>query len=563
MHRTGDRHRFLVLRWACSLAAGLAFCCASVFAQTTDLQQLLLAARTDKAGDCSLQVDALARVLCTGVIKVGVRTDYPPYAYRSNDSLRGFEVDLARQLASRLGVRPDFSVVTAANRIALLGEGRIDATIATMGHTLQRDREALFVRPHYYQSRTVVLGRKEFALDGMSSLRGKTVCVTVGNSTNAELSSSGARLMLFDNALRLVDELRLGGCSLVAQDDSFFAAYLQRPAFAANYEVKFGFAPLPWGMAVSRDGGERLARALALALRQMHADGSLEALAQTHGAGSKFLADQRVLWASSLCAAASGLADSNCVLPPRDGQLAPTLFAGAVNKLEQTVKDFTGVKITLAMLKTRIALELFLEGIVFSLLLVSGAVAATFGLALIFGAALSSRRGWVRWPMRCLLWVMQSTPLILLMILAGVLVSAFGAVSPFSALVGAVVVLGLFNGSNAGQAVAEAMATLRAEKPGEPPRLMAAVHRAGAQVVAFVVNATRGSPAASVIGVPELLSALTDIASFSSERATTYTLLLVFYMLVVALVVRLGHAWQLRLARDERKNERPEEFKRA
>jgi polar amino acid transport system substrate-binding protein len=78
--------------------------------------------------------------------------------------------------------------------------------------------------------------------------------------------------------------------------------------------------------------------------------------------------------------------------------------------------------------------------------------------------------------------------------------------------------------------------------------LSAAVYRARAQVVAFIVNATRGSPAASVMGVPELLSALNDVASFSSERITTYTFLLVFYMLLVALVHRLANVWQARLA---------------
>jgi hypothetical protein len=136
--------------------------------------------------------------------------------------------------------------------------------------------------------------------------------------------------------------------------------------------------------------------------------------------------------------------------------------------------------------------------------------------------------------MRCLLWPMQSTPLILLMILASVLVGAAGATSPLVALAAAVLVLGLFNGSNAGQAVAEAMLTLREERAPAKPALSAAVYRARAQMVAFIVNATRGSPAASVMGVPELLSALNDVASFSSERITTYTFLLIFYVLLVA-----------------------------
>ena len=534
MHRGSGERIAGILRATGALAAGLWFCCFGAIAQTPD--------------NCKGQADSLSRIQCSGVLRVGVRNNYPPFAHGDARSPRGFEIDLARQLAAAIGVVPQFTVVTPANRIALLGEGRIDMVVATMGHTSQRDREALFIRPHYYRSQTAVVGRRELGLLDLDSLRGSTVCVTLGNSTNAELITHGARLMLFDSAPRLVDGLRQGGCSLVAQDDTFFATYFRQPAFDAAYQVKFDFAPLPWGAAVAREGGQRLAAALAQAMRQMHVDGSLEALAKTHGVESIFLADQRALWSSGRCSADSGLADPLCVLPPRDSQLAPTVIAPAVDRIEQGIKEASGIKVTLAMLKSRVALDLFIDGILFSLVLVAGAVAATYGMALVFGLALSSRHGWLRWPMRCLLWMMQSTPMILLMILAGVVVSAFGAVTAYSALAGAIVVLGLFNGSNAGQAVAESMVTLRAETPNARVPMSAAVRRSSAQILAFVVNATRGSPAASVIGVPELLSALTDIASFSSERVTTYTLLLMFYMLVVALVVRLGHVWQARLA---------------
>jgi len=50
-------------------------------------------------------------------------------------------------------------------------------------------------------------------------------------------------------------------------------------------------------------------------------------------------------------------------------------------------------------------------------------------------------------------------------------------------------------------------------------------------------KAAKGTPIASFIGAPELLSALTDIASFSSGRVTIYSLLLVFYTAVVMVVV--------------------------
>ncbi|MCJ0764141.1 transporter substrate-binding domain-containing protein [Variovorax terrae] len=533
------------------LAIGLALLCFSAAGQDTRPSPPMppaTQASPQRSTNCDGAADVWSRVICTKTLRVGVRTGYPPFAFENANLLQGFEIDLARQLADSLGVAPVFVVVTPANRLALLGEGRVDLVIATMGHTSQRDKEALFVRPHYYQSQTIVLGRKELAIDGLAKLRGNTVCVTVGNSTNAELSVNGARLKLFDKASSLVDELRLGGCSLVAQDDSFFASYLQQPAFAAAYDTKFGFAPLPWGAAVAREGGERLADVLGLSMRHLHNSGALQALAKKYGVNSPFLEQQRLLWASSRCAQMTSLTDPACVLAPPDNQLEPTSFAPLVGRLEKFIHQATGIKVTLAMFKTWVALDLLFEGIWFSILLVLGAVLATWAFALAFGAGLTSHKPWLRWAMRGLLWPMQSTPLILLMILASVLVGAAGASSPFVALAAAVLVLGLFNGCNAGQAVAEAMLTLREERAPSQPALSAAVYRARSQVVAFVVNATRGSPAASVMGVPELLSALTDVASFSSERITTYTFLLLFYMLLVAVVHRLANLWQARLA---------------
>jgi len=64
-----------------------------------------------------------------------------------------------------------------------------------------------------------------------------------------------------------------------------------------------------------------------------------------------------------------------------------------------------------------------------------------------------------------------------------------------------------------------------------------ALGRSATQIVAFLINAAKGTPIASFIGAPELLSALTDITSFSSGRVTTYSLLLIFYTAVVMVVV--------------------------
>ncbi len=521
-----------------------------VHADPAALANLLGQARAQAAASCNsgdAAAQALVRVLCAGQLRVGVRSDYPPFgSSNGGQAPTGFEIDLARAWAARLGVQAVFVTVSPANRMAMLGEGRVDVLIAATGHTLLRDSQATFVQPHYFQSKTVVVGRRELALAGLPDLAGKTVCVTVGNATNAELASHGARLMLFADANQMIEQLHTGGCVLAAQDDSLFARHWLQDSFRARQALKFGFAPLPWGAAVDKAGGADLARALGLAMQDMHADGSMLQMATARGIDTEFLRTQQQRWSQPPCAGAAAITLAACRAAPYDNHLEPTTFAPVVDRLEQDLRDCCGVHITLPMLKTRIARDLFLRGVGYSLALVAGAVLATVAFGLVFAIGLADRRRWLRWPARGLLMCMQSTPLVLLMIFAGVLGSALGAHSPTLALALAVTVLGLFNGSNTGQAIAEARASLRLE--GAKASLQQSVQRARAQVVAFVVNATRGSPAASLIGVPELLSAQTDIASFSTDRATTFALLLVFYMALVSAVVWLGNRWQVAVA---------------
>jgi len=133
---------------------------------------------------------------------------------------------------------------------------------------------------------------------------------------------------------------------------------------------------------------------------------------------------------------------------------------------------------------------------------------------------------------------LQSSPIVLTLVIAATAASALFALSTPVVLGAAIAALGLTNGSNAGQAVGEAMWSLRAE--GVQAGLFGrALSRASTQIVAFLINAAKGTPIASFIGAPELLSSLTDITSFSSGRATTYTILLIFYTAVVMVVVWL------------------------
>lgn len=521
---------------------------AAVRAETPDaaLAGLLDAARNAAAvpGTCAQpDLDRLVRVFCDRRIRVGVREYYPLFGTREGQTRSGYDVDVARAVAGRLGVEPAFTRVNAASRIPLLADDKIDLTIATMGHNAQRDGQVRFIRPHYYQSESTIVGPKALPIRGWPDIAGRTICVTIGNGSNAQIVSHNARLMLFDEAGVLPDRLKDETCALAAQDDSFFADYFTQSDFAARFAQKFGFAQVPWGMAVALTGSDRLARALDLMSQIFHRDGVFLAIARENRVGTGFLERQQQVWNRPACNTDSGSGNPACVLPALDAALEPTPFAGRVMAFETWVKTHTGIALQLPMFETMPAWQLFKAGIVNSLILVAGALGATFAFALVLGATQSSRSSMIRWPARGLAVVLQSSPVVLTLVIAAAVAQAIFAYSSAVAIGAAVVALGLMNGSNAGQAIAEAMQTLRTERGSASiptlDLLGRAVSRSATQIVSFLINAAKGTPIASFIGAPELLGALTDITSFASGRVSTYSLLLVFYVVVVIVVVWL------------------------
>jgi len=529
-------------------------------AQTPDaaLDALLLGARAQMPEACNdTEADRLIRILCSGRMRTGVRGHYPLFATRNADRTDriGYDTDVARAIAARLGVQPEWVHVRAATRISTLADDGADVVIATMGHNTRRDGQAQFIRPHYYRSETIVVGPLAANISDWDDIAGRRVCTTIGNYANSHLVSQGVQLMLFEDGGRLPEALDKQVCRLVAHDDSFLASYLAEPEFGARFEPKFGFDPVPWGMAVARTESDDLGRALQLISQIMHRDGEFLALAQKNGIFTQFLEDQNTLWQNPSCATIAALDNPGCVLPALDATPPPTAFADTVQSFQEGMTEQFGFSPALPMFTSQPAFDLFVAGVVNSFILVIGALLATLAFDLLIGflAALPNRLT------RVLAWTVistiQSSPVILTLVVAAAVANAIFTYSPAVALGSAIVALGLMNGCNAAQAIGEAADSLRHDGQHNDGFSLAlyreAVGRSLTQLLSFLINAAKGTPIASFTGAPELLSALTDITSFAAGRATTYTMVLVFYIAVVVCVVWACEAARKRLQPNE------------
>ena len=500
-----------------------------------------------RAAACAPPADVLQQILCSGRMTVGLRTFYPGFSLRNErGEFEGFEPDIARRIAAFLGVELAIRAVDPKSRIPMLEEGRIDLTIATMGHSVQRDGEVRFIRPHYYQSETAVVGPVASPVHEWDSLAGRTVCIPLGANTNIMFVRNHVRILTFERPEQLVDALRFNECQYVAHDDTFFAGFLADPGWTALYGIKFTFAQLPWGMAVAHKNTARWAGLLDALSMAFHVDGTFERLAAAHKLRLAYFADEHARLADPGCLTADGMPAASCLAPPVDlsDSADASPLAPYVARIEQALAAQLGISVDLSLLSSGSKASLLAEGIGYSIALIISTQASTLAFALGLGWLMVGRGRAIRLVVRIFTALGQVTPLPLLMFFVYVIAGSFAHYSGPIALAAAVFAIGLYNGSNAARAIDEAN---RARAGGEGFRR--AVGLAGVQLVSFLINAAKGSPAAGMIGVPEFLNVMTDLTANSRDRTTMQVILLVFYVILVLVVIRLLTMARMRMQR--------------
>lgn len=136
-----------------------------------------------------------------GEINLGVKFDVPPFGFNNPQSgeVEGFDVDLGKYIAARLGVEPVFREANSDNRIPLLVDGTIDLILSTMTITEERDLEIDFSEP-YYVANGDVLVPTDSDIASLDDLAGNTVCTAIGSTYQTTIKDQ-----VPDAELRLVD----------------------------------------------------------------------------------------------------------------------------------------------------------------------------------------------------------------------------------------------------------------------------------------------------------------------------------------------------------------------
>lgn len=237
------------------------------------LTAVALALAATLAAVPALAQDTLAKIKEKGVLTVGVKNDYKPWGFlEPSGKIVGLEIDLARAIADKIGVKLDMLPVTAANRMEFLKQGRIDVIVATMGDTPERRKQVGMIEPNYYASATNVLAAKSAGLKQWSDLKGRKVCGVQGAYYNRRVSQVySPDLAVFPSVPDALNALLGNNCVAFVFDDTLIVSTLASgDAKWANYEMPLvSEDPQLWAIGVRL---EVLDRPLGKLLKEMSID---------------------------------------------------------------------------------------------------------------------------------------------------------------------------------------------------------------------------------------------------------------------------------------------------
>lgn len=202
--------------------------------------------------------DRLKEILERGVVRVGVQGAFKPWSFPAPDgTLQGIEVDLAKSVADTLGVKLEPVIITSANRIPYLQQGKIDLIIGGMYDTGERRKIVGMIEPAYWSSGPTLLAKKG-AIKDWKDIADKPVCGKQGNYYNKQVQTElRANVIAFAGNTEGKEGLRAGKCIAWLYDDVSIMADLAQPEWE-GYEMPVqALFNNPWGAAVPLDDRDK------------------------------------------------------------------------------------------------------------------------------------------------------------------------------------------------------------------------------------------------------------------------------------------------------------------
>lgn len=222
--------------------------------------------------------NSLEKIQTEGVLKIGTEGTYPPYSYHDEaDNLVGFDVEVAKLIADKLGVEAEFVETKWDAMIAGLDAERFDIIVNQVSITEERLEKYDFSEPYTYIHGALIVNTENEEITAPEDLTGKKSAQSLTSNWAEDAEKYGAEIVGVDGFEQAVELIVSKRADATINSEVALYDYLKQKPDAPIKKVALLDNPSVVAIPI-RKGEEALYQAVNEALLELKEEGALKEL---------------------------------------------------------------------------------------------------------------------------------------------------------------------------------------------------------------------------------------------------------------------------------------------
>lgn len=214
------------------------------------------------------------------VITFGTNAEFPPFEFVTGKGVigefDGIDIAIAKQIGDDLGKTAAIENMEFDSLLLALENGQVDAVIAGMTITAEKEEEIDFSIP-YYTAKQVMIVKEDSDIQTAADMADKKIVVIQGYTGETCVKDMGYAYEAFKKGSEAILELVNGKCDVVVIDSATAQKYVNDNKGLKIVEDAESFDSEEYGIAV-KQGNSELLEKINASLKKMIEDGTVNEL---------------------------------------------------------------------------------------------------------------------------------------------------------------------------------------------------------------------------------------------------------------------------------------------
>ncbi|MEL3971804.1 amino acid ABC transporter substrate-binding protein [Rossellomorea oryzaecorticis] len=231
---------------------------------------------SDKEGNGDSEKSLYDNVKEEGKLLVGTEGTYPPFTFHDESGkLTGFDVEIAREVAKRLGVEAEFKETQWDAMFEGLNSNRFDMIANQVGIREDRQKKYDFSKAYIESSAVVVVSKDNSDVKSFEDIKGLTSAQSLTSNYRDIAEENGAVIQGVDGLAQSIQLLEQGRVDVTVNDKISILDYMNKQK---NANIKIAAEAEDAGQSglMFRKGSDKLVEEVNKALEEMMEDGTYE-----------------------------------------------------------------------------------------------------------------------------------------------------------------------------------------------------------------------------------------------------------------------------------------------